>query len=508
MKDERQSVTRRRCLAAGTAVSLAGLTGCLGLLSSDGSDGGEPTEKSPTGNLAEYDGPLQVNGIERVDGDGIVVRTEATVENTGKRARQAMLVVALSHTEAEGSIDRRRPLLLASGQERTVSLAFQPQFFGGEEAGRPEEGEFRFETTFEGDEVVEDYPGLVSPTARSAIDGGASWPAAAYDPGGSAHNPGTTAPGSSPTAAWTESAVEFAHRDTQPVVANGTVYAGRSLRALSVDDGTEQWVHGEPARTTRPAVGDGIVAFGTPEDFRGVDAASGDVLWTVPVSGNIWQGSGTVAEGTVYVTDDKLYAIDAASGDVLWSEDVGEPLLGAPAVADGVVVAGRNPLQAFDAADGSLLWAASGGEPVAAAAVAHDTVFALSESHLVALDLAEGRTRWFAPGPFQAERIAVGNDAVYAQRSRSYRPVAFDVTDGRTKWMADGTGAVLGPPSASDGIVVFNDEDGSLLALDTETGDRAWNRDVGSSVRASVAIADETVYFNEPNGPLYALTAE
>jgi len=508
VNDERRSATRRRCLAAGTAVTLGGLTGCLGLFGSDGSDSGEPTEGPPTGNLAEYDGPLQVNGIERVDGDGIVVRTEATVENTGERARQAMLVVALSHTEAEGSIDRRRPLLLASGQERTVSLAFQPQFFGGEGAGRPEQGEFRFATTFASDQVVEDYPGLVSPAARSAIDGGASWPAAAYDPGASAHNPGTTAPGSSPTAAWTASAVEFAHRDTAPVVANGTVYAGRSLRALSVDDGTEQWAHGDPPRTTMPAVGDGVVAFGTPEDFRGVDAANGDVLWTVPAAGNIWQGSGTVADGTVYVTDDELYAIDAASGDVVWSENVGEPLLGAPAVADGVVVAGRDPLQAFDAADGSLLWAAAGGDPVAAAAVAHDTVFALSESHLAALDLAEGRTRWFAPGPFQEERIAVGDEAVYAQRSRSYRPVAFEVTDGRTKWVADGTGSVLGPPAASDGIVVYNDGDGSLLGLDTETGERAWTRSVGNGVRGAVAIADGTVYFNEPNGPLYALTTE
>ncbi|WP_276254747.1 PQQ-binding-like beta-propeller repeat protein [Halomontanus rarus] len=508
MYNERPLVTRRQCLA-GAVVSFGGAAGCLGRLASDGADSPDDSESSDdatTPDESSYSGPLQVNGIEHVAGERTVEVT-VTVENAGEAARQADLVVALSHTEAEGSIDRKRPVLLASGLEREVVLSFRPKFFGEDGVDRPEDGEFRFDATFENVEVSEDYPGLVTPSDRSAIDGGNAWPGVAYDPGASAHNPGTEAPRSEPTSAWTVSEVEYAFSSSGPVVANGTVVAGRNVRALSVEDGSEQWVHEGPARTTPLAVGEDVVAFGTPEDFRAVEVESGDVRWTISSDGDIWHGPPTVADGRVYTSHGDLHAIDAASGEVDWTADSGGSLAGPPAVADGVVVSGGEPLRAIDAETGTVRWTVSAGEPIGAAAIAHDTVFALTESRLVALDLAEGRTRWFAPGPFHEERLVVGNESVYAQRAGDYRMVSVDAANGNLEWMSGETDGVLGPPSGSNGAIVVNSEQGTLYGFDTETGETLWSTSVPSGVPGSLAVADGVAYFNESNGPLRALTA-
>ncbi|WP_226481002.1 PQQ-binding-like beta-propeller repeat protein [Natrinema amylolyticum] len=505
MGDDRSAVTRRRLLTTGTVASLGGVAGCSGLLDSDGES--ETPGETETAAASEYSGPLQVNGIERIDdGGGRTVRVAVTIENTDEEAHRADLVVALSHTEAEGAIDRDRPVLLAAGLEREVVLSFRPQFFGENGLDRPESGEFRFDGTFENDEVLEAYPGLVTPSERSAIDGGNAWPSVAYDPGTTAHNPGTEGPRSEPTAAWTESAVEYAYDASGPVVADGTVVAGRSVRALSVDDGGEQWVHEGPPRTSPLAVGDGAVAFGTPEDVRALEAGSGEVRWTVSSDGDIWHGGPTVADGQVYATNGQLHAIDAAAGEVRWTADVGGPLAGPPPVSDGVVVAGGDPLRAIDAETGTVRWSVSGGEPVAAAAIAHDTVFALTPSQLVALDLAEGRTRWFAPGPFHGERIAVGNGSVYAQRANDYRTVSIDAANGNAEWVSGATDGVLGPLSVSDGVLVVTSEQGTLYGFDTETGETLWAMSVPSGVPGSLSVADGVAYFNEPNGPLRALS--
>ncbi|QCS43842.1 PQQ-binding-like beta-propeller repeat protein [Natrinema versiforme] len=287
---DQSTVTRRRFLTTGTVAAVGGIAGCSGVLDSDAES--EPPGDTETAAGSDYSGPLQVSGIERVDdGGGRTVRVAVTIENTGSEARQADLVVTLSHTEADGSIDRDRSVLLAAGLEREVILSFRPQFFGEDGIDRPEDGEFRFDGTFRNDEVREAYPGLVTPSERAAIDGGSAWPGIAYDPGATAYNPGTEAPRSEPTAAWTESAVEYAFSESGPVVADGTVVAGRSVRALSASDGGEQWVHEGPARTSPLAVGDGVVAFGTPEDVRALEAESGEVQWNVPSDGDIWHGA-------------------------------------------------------------------------------------------------------------------------------------------------------------------------------------------------------------------------
>lgn len=494
-------MTRREWLASGVGVALAGSAGCVGPFGGggDGDDGGSSVVAT------DESGDLEVTSVEQVGDGGRTVTVAATVQNGGEAARQADLVVTLSHTNAEGSIDRERFILVAGGLERDVVVSFRPTFFSDNGVDVPDEGEFEFDASFASSEVVEDYPGLAPVEARSALAGGAAWPGVAYDAGASAHSPGTTAPRSDPSATWTASDVEYAFDASGPVVADGTVYAGRAVRALDVESGEERWAHTDAARTSTLAVGEGAVVFGTPDGLRAVDAASGEVRWSQP--GRLWKGGPTIADGSVYAVHDELYAIDAASGDVRWRQPTDGSLLGPPPVADGVVVAGGEPLRAYDAADGSALWTGPGNEPVVAASVAYDTVYALTESYLVALDLAGGRIRWFAPGPFYRQRIAVGNGSVYVQTAGEYRLAAYDAENGNAQWLGEPTEGTLGPPAASDGVLVVLSDSGLLYGVDTETGDRLWTKGVRKNVPGAVAIAAGTVYVNEPQGPLYALSA-
>lgn len=361
--------------------------------------------------------------------------------------------------------------------------------------------------------IVEPYPGLVTPTQRSPVADGSSWPSTRYDPGASGHNPGTDAPRSQPTTEWTASPVDYVFGDTGPVVADGTVYAGRPVRALAVDDGEQQWVHDGPRRTGRLAVADDAVLFRTSDDLRAVDASTGAVRWTVSLPGSDF--GVTVAEDRAYVSaatdgdsSGRVHAIDVTSGDVDWSAETGGTLTGPSPVAGGVVVTGGDPLRALDTADGSVRWTFSRSETVEAATIAYDTVFALDGDRLTALDLDEGRPRWFVPGPFEVTRPAVGNGAVYVQLARSYQLPAVEVTTGATRWQHGDVHGILGPPSVtSETLLVFN-EDGTLYAIDTAGGDQLWTREFTGNVPGTVAVADGVCYVDESLGPLHALTAD
>ncbi|MFP8889691.1 PQQ-binding-like beta-propeller repeat protein [Natrialbaceae archaeon A-CW2] len=509
MNDNGKLSGRRQFLLTGTGVLLGGVAGCLDRFDSVDDEPGADDSTDSTGSSDESAGSavLQANVIERVDDGGETITVEVTVENTGDKARVADLVLALSHTGAEGSIERQRPVLLAAALERTVVITFRPQFVSDQGFAEPDEGEFEFDASFRNVDVYEAYPGLVPVTTPDPIDDGRAWPAVGYDAGGTAYNPGTGAPRADPTTVWSESAVSFAHRDSGPVVAGETVFAGRTVRALSVDDGAEKWVHDEPVRTSTLATDGDAVVFGTAEDFRALEAETGERRWSVP-AGAMWSGDPTLADGYAYAVDDELHAIDLTSGEVDWTVDTDDSLEGPPAVGDGVVVSGGDPLQAIETTDGSVRWTFAAEEPVEAAAVAHETVFALTRSQLIALDIEAGRTRWFAPGPFHWERLAVGNGSVYAQTARDYRIVSIDAETGNVEWVSGDTDGVLGPPSVSAGEVLVNSERGTIYAFDTETGERLWSRAVRSSVPGSIAIADETMYFNESDGPLHAFGSE
>ncbi|WP_049968189.1 outer membrane protein assembly factor BamB family protein [Haloferax prahovense] len=147
--------------------------------------------------------------------------------------------------------------------------------------------------------------------------------------------------------------------------------AANELVAWDTTDGSELWsapLDGGGTELDMAVEGDTI--YRTPDDYYydgpnrvyAHDTADGSVRWQTTLSREYeptYLSAPAVADGTVYVTtaridasveDDGLlstvYGLDATSGDVLWSQNVATELRGDPSVAGDTVYVGGNALPA------------------------------------------------------------------------------------------------------------------------------------------------------------------
>ena len=181
------------------------------------------------------------------------------------------------------------------------------------------------------------------------------------------------------TRVWRTSTGEGASRYTrvlsQPVVANGRVYAM-----------------------------DGAVEVGA------YDAATGDRLWQVDLKpederGNSFGGGVAFWNDRLYASTGyaQVFALDPADGKVIWKSGVGAPVRSAPTVSDGRVfaVTVENELAVLAADDGRRLWTHNGIPETASllggaspAVEGEVVVAAYSSGELYALTVETGRPVW------------------------------------------------------------------------------------------------------------------
>jgi len=128
-----------------------------------------------------------------------------------------------------------------------------------------------------------------------------------------------------------------------PVVANDRVHLaarGGTVRAFSLD-GEAEWTADTGARVyTRPTYADGRLFVLTTSDIVAYDDA-GDELWRAGSERTQMTGM-TVAEETLYVGGEPLFALDVTDGSVTFDLEVGvfHGSFGAPVVVDDVLYAG------------------------------------------------------------------------------------------------------------------------------------------------------------------------
>jgi outer membrane protein assembly factor BamB len=151
------------------------------------------------------------------------------------------------------------------------------------------------------------------------------------------------------TPRWTAT-IGWNNESSSPAVADGIVYVGGAdgiAWALDAATGAEVWsaTLGDIVDLS-PAIGGGLVYAG----FDGVagsavvalDAATGDEAWRVDLPGKIGS-SVSLASGAAYFgdRDGVLHCVDAASGEVLWTlqTDDGQAI-STPAIVDGIVYIG------------------------------------------------------------------------------------------------------------------------------------------------------------------------
>jgi outer membrane protein assembly factor BamB len=129
-----------------------------------------------------------------------------------------------------------------------------------------------------------------------------------------------------------------------PAVSKGKVYIDSfsGLCAYAAAAGTNLWCAGTsylPDAPSGAAVVDGIAYFGSAVgSVFAIDAATGEQLWSAPISADNAASSPAVANGVVYVGSDDgtLYAFDAKTGAEL-AAVAGVAGQSSPTVANGVV---------------------------------------------------------------------------------------------------------------------------------------------------------------------------
>lgn len=157
----------------------------------------------------------------------------------------------------------------------------------------------------------------------------------------------------------------------QPVIADDLIYvASNDGRVVAVerDSGRKRW-----EKRLEKSLSGGVghhgdsLFLGTADgELMRLSADDGDVVWSIPVSGEVLappQGDGRVVVVQTY--DGKLHAYDHDTAERRWSYDSNLPVLtlrgtGTPILADGRVFAGfaTGRVVAFDARSGSIEWEA------------------------------------------------------------------------------------------------------------------------------------------------------
>lgn len=284
----------------------------------------------------------------------------------------------------------------------------------------------------------------------------------------------------------------------------------RSLSALRLTDGAPLWSYDGVSYDDQPPVYDGarvyapVSTVGGPTRIVALDAASGAVLWRVPMPASVAHDATFLATSGMLVvagaasdpvTQWHVVALRAADGAQVWTAASGMANAGPgdwliprlAATRDVVFVApGVGALEALDAASGAPLWTgapeAAPGDPlvIGALTAAEDTLYEVTQ-------------------PFSA----AGAGASFTQTL-----AARDAHSGRLLWsrkLEQGAGALH--PAA--GALVYTDTTG-VRALDATTGAPLWRWE--SSVDLSPTDLALPAPWSSPlvggGGELYIMRAE
>jgi outer membrane protein assembly factor BamB len=206
----------------------------------------------------------------------------------------------------------------------------------------------------------------------------------------------------------------------------------RSTGTVSTTGVVETWPAVGPGggADSAPVVAGGLV-YHVADALRAIDPATGDVIWTVPLTGSVARGP-AVAAGRTYVPDASgVHAVD----------DLGATLWTLPALAPPEVLLSPSGDLVFRHADHLYAVAASGavrfGTYVGSSggqAVADDgTLVACAGSDLIGLD-ATGLPRWSHALPFAGCEPTVDGDRVLVHGSDGVLRVIDRIT-GLERWV-------------------------------------------------------------------------
>lgn len=242
------------------------------------------------------------------------------------------------------------------------------------------------------------------------------------------------------------------------------------------------------------------------------------LAWHVDVepggaTGNQGLSQPIVAGDTVIATaPEEVMGLDAASGEVVWTVDRDGGPTATPAVAvggeGGILLftegwAGHPPEEAASAG-------ATGGSPTATPSPSPTTSDEV-DARLVGIDLATMEPAWepLELGDVSRSGVTVeGTTAFVGDRAGTL--YAVDVATGRTRWTADVGGPIDMAPAVGEGLVLVatlatRNRASAVVALEMDGGDRAWRAEPTSQGPSSITIDEGAAYVTGFDLPLESI---
>lgn len=318
----------------------------------------------------------------------------------------------------------------------------------------------------------------------------APWKTLGYDNRRSGHNPSGWLSWPAESGLFARTKHSVAH---EPALVDGVAYFGSrehddsgvegtdgpsGLRA--VDRSGEEWFYRERDTLASPTVVGNAIFVTSEERTVALGRRNGDLCWGFRAGRGIPAASPTVADGSVYVTGDRLFALVATTGEVQWATDrlVHTPG-GTAATSDGVFATASSPgggaVYRFDPETGETVWSEPTDSSVLAPPVLGPIVYVVeTDGQLRTLDPADGTGVWSRDLGDRASALpAVAEGTVYVVAPGDDTLRAFDAVTGAVDWQFSFDGRQATGPTVGRTSVYFpvrTKTGGVVPALAARTG--------------------------------------
>ena len=231
-----------------------------------------------------------------------------------------------------------------------------------------------------------------------------------------------------------------------PAVADGVLYIGaddNQFYAIDARDGSLKWVNKKALDgfTASAAVSKKLV-YAMPRDgsFYALDISNGEIIWS-SLAGKMSESSPAVGEGIIAFGTDggDIVTLDVSTGKEKWRYDTGaSDIKSSPVITDGTIIIGSNDgsVYALTTDKGTVKWKYSTSDNVESSPSVKNGVvyFGSKDSNFFAVEAGTGKLKWKFPNSGQVlSAPAIANDVVYFGTRNNFI-YGLDANSGQLLW--------------------------------------------------------------------------
>ncbi len=298
---------------------------------------------------------------------------------------------------------------------------------------------------------------------------------------------------------WT---VDFGWPVSYPLIADGKVFvtvknvpitSGTMLYALDATNGATIWSFNLGGFSFWGAAcyeNGNVFALNGSGLLRSFDGATGNLNWSVQLPGqSSFSAPPTVLDGVIYVSGagfgGTVYAVNANSGAVVWTAPVTSGDKSSPAVtSEGVYVSYTGPnVYKLDPATGAQIWTYPGGSGAGGRTpvLYNGALYARDTTAFGPGAVFDSQTGTIS-GSFSARNTpAFSGDTGFFLLDGSFL-LARDLVTNSFLWAFTGDGFLQSAILVVNNHVYVGSSQGNLYAVDAATGQQVWTTNVGASI--------------------------